>query len=90
MSGTVQSSTGSLHGRFIGFLLLGLYLVVFSSFPAFSLIFHHFDIKNLHDEKYLYLFLESGVGVWGPGSQGLGSWGLWVQRIEHAITEMLI
>ena len=72
MSGTVQSSTGSLHGRFIGFLLLGLYLVVFSGFPAFSLIFHHFDIKNLHDEKYLYLFLESGVEGLGSGVSGSG------------------
>ena len=60
---------------------------MFSSFPEFSHFFHHFDIKNLHDEKYLYLFLESGVGglgVLGPGSRGLGSWGLGVQRIEHA------
>ena len=79
---------GSLHGRFISFHLLDLYLVRFHSFPAFSLIFHHFDIKNLHDEKYLCLFLGSGVaglGVCGPGSWGLGSWGLGVQRIEHAL-----
>ena len=72
---------------FISFHLLDLYLVRFYSFPAFSLIFQHFDIKNLHDEKYLYLFLGSGVGglgVCGPGSWGLGSWGLGVQRIEHA------
>ena len=51
---------------------------MFSSFPEFSHIFHHFDIKNLHDEKYLYLFLESGVGVLGSevsGSGVLGSWG---------------
>ena len=61
---------------------------MFSSFPEFSLIFHHFDIKNLHDEKYLYLFLESGVG--GPGSRGLGSWGLGVQRIEHALNGFVL
>ena len=61
---------GSLHSRFISFHLLDVYLIGFSSFPAISLIFHHFYIKNLHDEKYLHLFL--GTGSWGPGSWGPG------------------
>ena len=71
---------GFLHGRFIIFHLLDVCLIGLSSFPSISLIFHHFYIKNLHDENYLHLFLGSGVF----GSGVLGSWGLRVQRIEHA------
>ena len=42
---------GLLRGRFISFHLLDLHRIGFSSFLAFSLILHHFDIKNWHDGK---------------------------------------
>ena len=77
MSPTVQYIVKvSLHGRgrFISFHLLDLYLIGFSSFPAFSLTFHHLDIFD--DEKYLHLLL--GSEVLGSGVRGLGVWGPWV------------
>ena len=52
---------GLLSGRFISFHLLDLNRIGFSSFPVFSLILHHLDIKNWHDGKCLSLFLGSGV-----------------------------
>ena len=74
--GTVQYSTvveGSLHCRFIKFHLLDVCLIGFSSLPAFSIIFHHFDIKNFHDGKYLCQFLGSGAGVLRCIEEKMGS-----------------
>ena len=69
----VQYSTivkGSLHVSFLISHLLDFYLIEFSSFPAFSLIFHNFDIKNcMMKSVFIYFW------IWGLRSWVLGSWG---------------